>query len=422
MTHHFLHPAKIGRRYRLTKRSAAPGASWYLTFEDRGERIIKSTGYPDTAGAVRWARDYLDARRDDNAAALSALLQRPGTVECSTLGDVLTWYEVHAHHVSPTTRAGYLNCLRLVIRTATAETAIEKLPASVLNKDLVIGWQNAKQGEANAAADQETASRIKRSANSILNQAKSVFSLLTVENMRRAGLRLPDLEPFLTAAKTFRFAKCSKDDYRPPTDAVIAATLAAWRAVKGTDPNLYRAIWLALSCGLRAAEISQARWEWITVQDGAPLLLATGGQFKDGTGTLRVRPIDPFWSEGLAGCTGNGAWQFEAGPILGGTDTETRTDVFRRVSILMRTAGWRTQKAAHALRALSGSWVAAKWGIYTAQQWLRHSSVMVTETHYSVLLKDNTFKPLPVEWGGQSTADEPRLTQMNTTNQERIKL
>lgn len=402
MIHYFLHPAKVGRRYRLTKRSAAPGASWYLAFEDRGERVIKSTGYPDTAGAIRWAKDYLDARRDQNTAALGALLQHPGTVECSTVGEVLTWYEVHAHHVSSATRRNYLNCLRLVLRTATGEESIDQLPATVFGKDLVLGWHHAKQGESNAAASQEDASRIKRSANSILNQARSVFSLLTVEQLRRAGLRLPDLEPFLTACKTFRFKSCSKEDYRPPTDAVIAATLAAWRASAATDHNLYNAIWLALSCGLRASEIQQVRWEWITVQDGAPLLLATAGTFKDGTGTLRVRPIDPFWNEGLANL--QPATPVLSGPILAGTATELNTDVWRRVSALMRTAGWRTQKAAHALRALSGSWVAARWGIYTAQQWLRHSSVMVTETNYSVLLKDDTFKPTPVEWAASSPA------------------
>jgi integrase len=433
MKHHFTHQH---RQYRLFKRSAEPGASWYLYFEERGSRILRSSGHAGKAEAVKWAKTFLDARRDDNAAVLAHLLARPGVVEYSTVGKVLDWFEVSpAVAVKPATRRGYLNCARLILRkTHPAGTDVDKLSAGVWSKDLVLRWNEVITTEAAAAGTEEEASRIKRSANSMLVQAKSIFSLLTREQMLRAGLLLPDLTPFVSGAKVFRFKKCDKTDWRPPSDEVIAATLKAWRALlvaqasqpagepgiparcsergagmlpepAGTDAdatenrNTYAAIWLALSTGMRLGEIAQARWDWLTTADGAPLLLGKA-DVKNRTGELRIRPIDPFWSEGLEKLKAESRKQKAemVGAILVGHQTETGEAVFRRVAELMRAAGWRTTKAIHALRALSGSWVASKFGVFEAQQWLRHASVMTTEKSYTVLLRDKTFKPMPIEW------------------------
>ncbi len=396
---HFTHG---GRRYRLAARTTEPGASLYLCFEDRGERIIKSTGCPDRAGAIRWARAFLDARRDDNQAALDHLLVRgTATPHTSTVGELLNWFTPATNlGISDHSRRAYAHCLRNVLRGA-GHAEPDPLPlARACTSETVHAYLEHIEAAAAEADAQDDAARIRRSAASILNQAKAVFSLLTTESARRAGVVLPELTEFLrhiVIARKRLLKGSGKVDFRPPDDTVIAATLAAWRALDVTNAdqrNAYVMIWLALSCGLRISEIGQARWEWVTQRDGVPLL--QGSAFvKNRTGELRVRPIDPFWNEGLARFL-----TLNPQPSTPFLTTQTPEPAARTVSDLMRSAGWRTQKAAHALRALSGSWVAAQWGIFTAQGWLRHASVTTTERSYTVLLRDQTFKPMPVTWAG----------------------
>jgi integrase len=201
--------------------------------------------------------------------------------------------------------------------------------------------------------------------------------------MRDAGLVLPDLGPWFAEIKSQRFADCAKgqDEWRAPDDSVIQLTLATWRATRASDPNVFRAMWLMLSCGLRKAEVAQARWEWFRVRDDQLWLHAHADcRTKDKTGYILVRPMDPWFAEGWASRPTP-----PVGPILTGDDTERTQGVFRRVGASMRDCGWRTQKTNHALRALAGKWAVEARGIYGAQQFLRHSSVLVTERHYGYL-------------------------------------
>jgi integrase len=71
---------------------------------------------------------------------------------------------------------------------------------------------------------------------------------------------------------------------------------------------------------------------------------------------------------------------------------------------------WETMKTNHALRAYAGSQVAMKYGIYDAQCWLRHSTVKVTEQHYSHFIK--RFRPadldtIPARWAQAFSGNQP---------------
>jgi integrase len=71
------------------------------------------------------------------------------------------------------------------------------------------------------------------------------------------------------------------------------------------------------------------------------------------------------------------------------------------VSEWLRKLGWKTNKTNHALRAYAGSQIAMKYSIYEASGWLRHSTVKVTENHYTYFIK--RFKPadlntIPARW------------------------
>ena len=247
----------------------------------------------------------------------------------------------------------------------------------------VRAWTRDAQARAAGQPDQEGSNRVLRSANSILRQALALFAPRYVGHMRDAGLVVPDLTEFRAEAQQQRFRGTAKRNWHPPSQEVIDRTLAAWRASADTDRNRYVAIWLELSCGLRKGEISQARWSWVREHE-----LAGSANVKNRTGQVRVQPLEPYWTEGIRTALPElFGPQCADGLLIGGTDTERNEGVFRRVSALLRDCGWESRTTNHALRALAGCWVTRERGIYGAQQFLRHSSVTVTEQHYSWVLR-----------------------------------
>jgi integrase len=206
---------------------------------------------------------------------------------------------------------------------------------------------------------------------------------------KRAGLVLPDLAPFIGVYQEERFAP-GVVHYNPPGPKVIRDTAHSWARM--TDRNTFLAVGLMLSCGLRKQEVAQVTWGMLgRSYDGA--LLDGRGWVKNKSGGFVVPPIDPYWRVMVRRIEREG-WRGKSDElVLQGSLTERTELVFRNVSGWLAELGWRTQKKSHALRAFSGSLVAMKWGIYRAQQWLRHSSVTVTESNYSHFINSRVFNP-----------------------------
>ena len=201
---------------------------------------------------------------------------------------------------------------------------------------------------------------------------------------------------FVAAGDLARFTGRSvpKIAYNPPDDALIERTLSAWEAL--TDRDLFLAIGHELSFGLRIAEFSQARWNWHTEKHGYPVLDGQAS-VKNGTGFIQVRALDPWFSATKRLATERGWWPatLTDALIISGSDTYRKDGLFRSVSAWMRKQGWATKKTNHALRAFAGGQVAMKYDIYQAQMFLRHSTVKVTEQHYTHFVK--TFRPEHLE-------------------------
>jgi integrase len=167
-------------------------------------------------------------------------------------------------------------------------------------------------------------------------------------------------------------------------------TLHEW--VKLTDRNMFLAVGLELAAGLRKGEVVQCTWGMLS-RDRNGALLDGRGAVKNCSGRFLVPPIDPYWSVLLRRIEKEGWRGKNTDPVLLGTITETSDCTFRNIGAWMRGLGWKTQKTNHALRAWSGSLVAMKFGIYRASAWLRHSSVKVTESHYTHFLNERVFRP-----------------------------
>lgn len=376
-TTHFTHR---GRRYRLATRAETPGAAWYLEYQQHGERVRRSLETPIKSAAVAKAKVWLDAREAGSLDAARALLGG-GRATTSTVQQMIDWAERTILGCSENTKRRNLNCFRLILRRTVGDGYAARPLAEVLTPATVRAWTRDAQSRSAAQTEQEAANRVLRSANSIMRQAVSLLAPRVVGHMRDGGLVLPPLDEFRAEVENQRFRAVAVREWRPPGQDVIDRTLAAWRVSAGRDRNLYVAVWLMLSCGLRIGEIAQAKGAWCT-----PRELVGAAHVKNHTGQIRVTPLEPYWSEGYRELNGLIALGHEH-LLLEGTDTERREGVFRRISAMLRDCGWESTKTNHALRALAGCWVARERGIYGAQQFLRHSSVTITEQHYAWVLR-----------------------------------
>lgn len=393
-----------GRTYRIQKRSAERQAAWYLVFEHNKERFNQSLHTSEKKTAIENAKIKIEAILAGKRDVLRQTLHGGGKPNYCTIGDVITWFENHSDGVEEDTARSYVNTLKHVLRQVyPAPADVLALSAEVLSKAFVRAYFEKFTTAARAGASQSAGNTIKRTANSTLNQAKALFCERRIEDMKEDGLLLPDLKPFLLACKTRKFEGVNKKDHRMPSDEIIAATLESWRQLE--DRNVFIAVGLALSCGLRMSEIAQACGSWVTTRDGAPYLSGQAN-VKGGYGELSVRPIDPYWRE-LWARVDEKQWHVKPEEtLLQGTFSELDNRAERRISLWMQGLGWTTQKKAHALRAYSGGLVALRYGLYAAQAFLRHTSYKTTETHYSYLVKPESRTMAPEKVGIQWAVNE----------------
>lgn len=367
------------RRFRLRFR----GVHWHLDFQADGTRIRTTLRAETLELAKLRALDFLQQWHKNRLNSARAHLGTPRPIHLRTFLDVVSGLPLSCH---PNTRLAYLNALYRVATTAAgSEDGVLSRPLpEILSPGTVRAYLRHVQTLIDTASTQEMANRHRRTANSTLNQVKALFAPHHLGHYRDANLPLPDLTPFLTEIRALKFRDATKREWHPPDEHVIQRTLAAWRQSWPSDRNLYLAFWLELACGLRRGEVSQARWDWI--QDHQ---LYGKAHVKNGTGELRVTPIEPWWSEGLARLDEIPPEQRQSQEfILTGPPSERQRRVFERISRLLRAAGWCTTKTNHAVRALAGSFVARDRGLYAAKKFLRHSSVTITERHYVWALPD----------------------------------
>lgn len=285
----------------------------------------------------------------------------------------------------------------------------------------------AVTARANSEVQQTAGASYKRSANSTWAKAKSLFTPRCLAHYADHGVTID--ASLVLAGELAKFSSRSlpKIAYNPPADTILEATLKAWQDL--TDRNLFLAIGHELAFGLRIGEMSQARWSWWTARAGYPVLdnLDEAVTVKNQTGLIQVRALDPWYTIMKTRIEVH-HWRPPQTPdpksqtpdassqtqpyIIEGSDAYRTDGIYRAVSDWLRQLGWRTKKTNHALRAYAGSQVAMKFGIYEAQMWLRHSTVKVTEQHYTHFV--SKFKPadldtLPAKWATLQTAFVPQI-------------
>lgn len=385
-------------------RAGVRDQEYSYSFRHAGKTILRKTPFTTASDAERAERDHrklLQAGKFLEAAAIRSRRPKADT----TIGQILAKYEISPADAKPATRKANINSFKNLLRTVLGKDVdLDLLAASAINGSLAKTWFNIASQAVQNEQSQTAQGSVRRSANSVIAQAKSLFVPRALEFYHDNELELPNVQEFLLACKTRKFTKAIKTDYHAPAETVIQQTLKDWQALD--DRDLFLVIGHSLSFGLRKGEIIQAKWNWHTTRDTVPCL-DSSGDFKNGSGFLQVRALDPFYTIMLSTIEAR-KWRGEPDAfIIPGSDTYRKESIYRTVSHWMRARGWETQKTVHEFRAYSGSQVAMRYGIYDCSSWLRHSSVKVTEQAYSRYVK--LFRPsdvtnLPSKWAEVKTA------------------
>lgn len=380
--HHFRHQ---GKQYTLRKRTADRFAAWYFVSAVRGKRFNHALGSNDVRLAEQAARNkyIVPALQEDWQRVDAGKLKR----HFATVGEVLAaWRGMVLKNEEPHRRAAANALLNLLRRVGFAQP--EVVSTEQLTGRLVRRYFDAA-GKACAGLEQMAAARARSTANSLFNQAKSVFKAGALARYADAGIALPDMDDFIRAGKAERFDKGAEVEMEPPPLALVQAVRSGWPAVR--EWNTFAAVGLELAFGLRAGEAAQARWNWLVVEDGLWVMdarawlagqRASGAKVKRRSGTLRVTALNPFFTVFRARALAEGRWGVGE-TVLEGTPTARRDGAFRAVGAWLRGLGWDLQKTNHGLRAWAGAQVVVRYGHGAAQLWLRHKSVTTTERHYT---------------------------------------
>lgn len=340
---------------------------WYFSKMFKGKRFFQSTGQTSLKLA-RKKRDYfLDRLRENDVEALIGDRVKRAV---ATSDELIAAYEAvcaDRGEPRPDTVRNNVRSFRRLIRDAAGKDVV---PASELNKDLLVAYRRAKLAEYGDSPS------VRRSILSTVTQARCVVLANLVQDY---DLELPDLSEF----REYSLGRYPKKDVPlPPVELRLQLMREARRLWLEKDPR-YLVYLMARYLGMRSGEMVAARWLWIEDHRG------------DRRMALRDRPEEDYRIKGVR--PGNvpipapvlrrllafrGAGDF----ILPGDSMNARLSlVGRSFARLMTDLGWDnvdTTKRAHELRRLYGSAVWFKHGKEECFLRMRHCSFSTTERNY----------------------------------------
>jgi integrase len=315
-----------------------------------------------------------------------------------TVGDLLEAVK-RAADLRPRTFQNYANCIRTIvadafgIRPAKGTSKfdyragghqewvlkIDAIKLARLTAERITEWQ--RERVANAGKSEIAKASARRTCNSYVRCARSLFSPRIVRNLKQ--LTLPEPHPF-AGVELLETGSMKYVSRIHPATLVAAAK----SELKKKDPEAYKAFLLALFAGMRKAEIDLAEWsmvdfgkEVIRLQETEWLHLKT----RDSAADITVE--EQFFDE-LRGFMRKGEGPFVLKSNRPPRNDSVRTyyrceETFDRLNAWLRSKGIKSNKPLHELRKEVGAIVATTLGIYAASRYLRHSDITTTARHYA---------------------------------------
>lgn len=243
-------------------------------------------------------------------------------------------------------------------------------PTTVLTAKQLLDFKAAMLAD---LEDEEDILTAKISADSFTRQARAVFSEDALRLYGHLKIPLPDLTEWMSV-RLFE----AKRFFELPPVSVIKSVFDGVAELKATDLNAWRAFIICMHIGLRKAEASALRWDWVESVDGKPrLALREAGAFRPKHGTGRRVVIEPWvWAE-LEDS------RESVDTVIIGNDTERNERVFLRLNAWLQKHGVTAEKPSHELRKCWVSYIAKTQGMLSAQKMAGHKDPKTTATHYA---------------------------------------
>ena len=319
-------------------------------------------------------------------------------VNNATVGDLIR--EVTAiGGLRPKTLADYAKAFRLIVADLSkidggrdkfdAHTGgrqkwlekVEAVPLAEITPEKVQKWKLAflRRGGKDPASQRKA----KTSVNSLLRQAKSLFSKKT---MRFLTLDLPRPLPF----EGVDFEPRQTMRYHSSIDPLALISDARTELGGSQDDKLeqYKVFLLSLCAGLRRNEIDKLEWSAFDFVRHTVRIATTEflhPKTEESTGEVELDPqVSAIFEDLQRLAIGRFVIESDRMPILDATYSTYRCKkTFDGLTAWLRGKGVDAQKPLHELRKEFGSVIANEHGIYAASRALRHTDIGITTRHYA---------------------------------------
>jgi integrase len=234
----------------------------------------------------------------------------------------------------------------------------------------------------------------KRSANSYLRNARSMFSRQILE---KVNVALPSPLPFADVELERHVGSTRYQSTFNAADLLVQAKLE----LAGSDPDGFAVFLLALGAGLRRGEIDNLQSQQVDFAAGAIRVMPLRHFIPKTDSSEGVVFVDPMLLSELAKV--RSACPSPKTLFVIEPNTEARQTraaqyyraaaTFGRLTAWLRANGVDSSKPLHALRKEFGSILCAAADIHTASRMLRHSNLTTTAAYY-VEARRSTVVPI----------------------------
>jgi integrase len=382
---------------------------WSARIQHEGRRERFPLYTPNKAAAAAKARDiYLFLAANGWEATLARyrkvkVVAAPGnSKEQCTVGEFLE--AIFLTTTNQTTVEGYAKSLRRIVSDIFGlsegyqkhdyrKGGFQKWLTSVHNIKLadvtpahVQEWK--RSFVARAGTDAIALRRARISVNSIMRQARSLFS---PKILRHLGLSLTNPLPF--AGVEFEPRQSMK--YRSEID-IEALINAANKELRAAAPDAYKIFLLAVAAGLRRKEIDLLEWASFRWDENAIRIQPTRYFHPKSEDSIADLPVDAEvmdlfrkYHESQKGVFVN---KSNRPPLPAKPQQYYRCkSIFHELTEWLREHGVSGNKPLHTLRKEYGSLLTRTYGIHAASRALRHADLRTTSEHYS----DSTARAMP---------------------------
>lgn len=286
-----------------------------------------------------------------------------------TLGEIIDFLETQKNVIGIAHRT--FQCYRRALYRVTglSDEGARALPLKKLTKKMI---RDVKSTSVQGIADVVELAEKKRSYNTLLKNAKSVFS-------NTAMAYYPDSWSFegLGHIKNEIFFNRVKKNYTLPDTLLITKTFDLMNSYSG---DKFAIMAMALHFGMRRKEIFYAKRDWFDIDDErCVILIKSEGKFRTKNGMDGYTAGKPAFGSKILN-------QSDGFDFLVTDRARQAEKTMKSLLDDMRAIGWVRQSPLHELRKLYGSYLATTEGLYVAQSYLRHTSPAVTSQYYAKLM------------------------------------